>query len=97
MNPVQTYEGKIIDKHGVAIPNAIVSVIESSVPFPEIALLTDFDGQFAINFPNGKFILQAIGHDNSNCKVEITNNDDQLLNIIYDNSEDIRIVFFELE
>lgn len=52
--------GIIQDLNGNPVPNALVSVEWSSVPFPEMAFRTDFKGRFQIGLPVGeRFRLAA--------------------------------------
>jgi hypothetical protein len=38
-----------------------VTIVESTVPMPEIALLCDDDGRFSLRLPTGRFTLRAHG------------------------------------
>jgi Carboxypeptidase regulatory-like domain len=51
--------GRVVDEHGEAVPNALVAIVASTVPMPEIALQTDAAGRFALRLPPGRFTLRA--------------------------------------
>jgi hypothetical protein len=53
--------GRVVDASGAPVPDAIVSIVESSVPMPEIALLCDAGGRFSLRLPPGRFTLRAHG------------------------------------
>ena len=41
------------------MPGALVTIVESSVPMPEIALVCDERGRFGLRLPPGRFKLSA--------------------------------------
>jgi hypothetical protein len=41
------------------VPGALVTIVESSVPMPEIALVCDERGRFSLRLPPGRFKLSA--------------------------------------
>ena len=43
------------------MPGALVSIVASSVPMPEIALVCGGDGRFELRLPAGRFTFQAHG------------------------------------
>lgn len=51
--------GVVVDHAGEPVPLAHVVVVAGSVPVPEIALVADEQGGFAINLPEGAFRLRA--------------------------------------
>jgi hypothetical protein len=51
--------GVVVDGAGAPVPGAYVVVVEASVPVPEIALVADAQGGFAVNLPEGTFLLRA--------------------------------------
>jgi hypothetical protein len=53
--------GRVVDAHGVSVPGAIVVIAASSVPMPEIALVTDGTGRFSMRLPPGVFTIRAHG------------------------------------
>jgi Carboxypeptidase regulatory-like domain len=63
--------GRVVDARGAPVPDAFVSVVESSVPVPEIALRTDELGRFSLRLPEGRFTLRADrGGANGQARVE---------------------------
>ena len=51
------------DKTGRPVAEASLSVVASSVPFPEIAFLTDETGVVQVFLPAGEFTFRAHGSD----------------------------------
>lgn len=54
---------RIVGADGEAVTRASLSVIESSVPFPEVALLADARGTVSLRLPAGRFTLRATSAD----------------------------------
>jgi hypothetical protein len=50
----------VVDAAGHPVPDAVIAVVSSTVPFPEIALRCDADGRFALRLPHGRFVLRAL-------------------------------------
>jgi hypothetical protein len=53
--------GRVVDVTGAPVPDALVAIVASTVPMPEIALLSDTAGRFAVRLPPGRFTLRAHG------------------------------------
>ncbi len=51
--------GRVVDARGAPVPDALVTVVAGTVPFPEIALLVDAEGRFTLRLPDGRFTLRA--------------------------------------
>ena len=51
--------GRVVNRNGAPVPDALVSIVESTVPMPEVALVGDADGRFALSLPPGRFTLRA--------------------------------------
>jgi hypothetical protein len=51
--------GRVVDASGEPVPKALVTIVESTVPMPEIALQSDDGGRFALRLPPGRFTLRA--------------------------------------
>jgi Carboxypeptidase regulatory-like domain len=51
--------GRVVDGGGRPVPHAFVMVVDGPVPVPEIALVTDDDGRFALTLPAGRWTVQA--------------------------------------
>jgi hypothetical protein len=51
--------GRVVDARGAPAPDALVTVVAGTVPVPEIALLVDAEGRFALRLPDGRFTLRA--------------------------------------
>ena len=64
--------GRVIDAAGLPVGEAFVSVIWGTTPFPEIALVTEADGSFAIRLPDGRFILRANTADGRTGEAEVS-------------------------
>jgi hypothetical protein len=52
---------RIVDQDGRPVSEATVTVVRSTVPFPEIALIPDADGIVEVKLPPGTFTFQAYG------------------------------------
>jgi hypothetical protein len=57
--------GRVIDAGGAPIQGARIVIVASAVPMPEIALLSDEQGRFALRLPPGRFTLRAHGSGGS--------------------------------
>jgi hypothetical protein len=53
--------GRVVDAAGAPVPEALVSIVAGTVPMPEIALMADAEGRFALRLPAGRFTLRAHG------------------------------------
>ena len=53
--------GRVVDSGGAAVPYAHIVIVASSVPMPEIALVSDDAGRFLLRLPAGVFTLRAHG------------------------------------
>jgi hypothetical protein len=53
--------GRVVDRTGAPVPDALVAIVASSVPMPEIALVSDYAGRFTLRLPPGNFTLRASG------------------------------------
>ena len=51
--------GRVVDERGEAVPDALVAIPAGTAAVPEIALLTDPAGRFALRLPPGRFTLSA--------------------------------------
>lgn len=63
--------GVVVDGADAPVPGAYLVVVEASVPLPEIALVADAQGGFAINLPEGTFRLRA-EHDGRAGEIRVT-------------------------
>jgi hypothetical protein len=52
-----------VDETGAPVPGALVSIVDSSVPMPEITLVCNKDGRFGLRLPAGRFIFRAHGDE----------------------------------
>lgn len=50
---------RVLSRDGRPAPDAIVSVLRSSVPFPEIALIPDQSGAVELRLPAGRYTFEA--------------------------------------
>ena len=62
----------VLDEGDQPVAEAVVAVVRSSVPFPEIALLTDEAGRVEMHLPPGVFSFRARGPDDKSGEVEVT-------------------------
>jgi hypothetical protein len=62
-DPIAFRSGRVVHSDGQPVPGALVSIVESTVPMPEIAMKADEDGRFALRLPPGRFRLRAHGQD----------------------------------
>ena len=61
MSVTHRRHGRVVDTTGRPVPGAFVTVIEGTVPVPEIALVTGEEGEFAMALPEGRFRVRATG------------------------------------
>lgn len=61
---------RVVDEAGSPVEEASVVVVSSSVPFPEMAMLTDAAGKLTLFLPVGRFELEARGPGGGKGKVE---------------------------
>ena len=62
---------KVMDDTGAPLEGAFVAVEKSSVPFPEIALVTDAEGSVQLFLPEGHFRIVANARDDRRGAVEV--------------------------
>ncbi|HYN03938.1 MAG TPA: hypothetical protein VE359_15930 [Vicinamibacteria bacterium] len=62
----------VLDEGDQPVAEAVVAVVRSSVPFPEIALLTDEAGAVELHVPAGVFAFRAQGPGGTSGEVEVT-------------------------
>jgi hypothetical protein len=55
--------GRVIGAKGEPVAEAMVAVVEATAPVPEIALVTDEDGRFALGVRPGTYRLRATTRD----------------------------------
>ena len=60
---------RVVDTTGAAVAGAIVAIEASTVPVPEIALVTDDDGIARLSLPPGKFRIGARTKDGRQASV----------------------------
>ena len=61
----------VTDTAGRPLPEATVSVVDSSVPFPEIAMLTNELGVVELLLPKGQFTFGAHGPANAGGRASV--------------------------
>lgn len=64
---------RIVDQNERPVVAANVAVVRSTVPFPEIALITDVDGIVEVYLPPGTFTFRAHGPFDQKGEVTVTN------------------------
>ena len=62
----------VLDEGSRPVADAAVALARSSVPFPEIALLTDEKGVVELQLPPGVFAFRAVGPGDVSGDVEVT-------------------------
>jgi len=62
---------RVVDAEGRPLAGANVSVVWSSVPVPEIALLTDAHGVLRLPLPPGRFRLRAHAPGSASGEAEV--------------------------
>jgi len=70
--PPPELPGRVVDPDGRPAPGALVVIVESTVPMPELALQCDDDGRFAIRLPAGRFTLRAHAPDGRQGETTVT-------------------------
>jgi hypothetical protein len=70
MNPACRCYGRVVDGSGRPVPGAFVTVIEGTVPMPEIALVTGEKGDFVMSLPEGRFRVRATGPEGAVCEAD---------------------------
>jgi hypothetical protein len=71
--------GRVVGADGRPAGEALVSVVWSTVAFPEAALATEADGTFALGLPPGRFRLQAHTADGRSGELETAGESDEEL------------------
>src|SRR5215211_7262870 len=56
---VANRSGFVVDENGMPVPGALVAVVASTVPMPEIAVVCDCTGRFEVRLPAGQFTFRA--------------------------------------
>ncbi len=64
---------RVVDESGVAVKGAFISVLRSTVPFPEISLITGENGVVKTFLPYGKFVIGVDAPENRHVEVEFDN------------------------
>lgn len=62
----------VLDERGRPVADAAVALARSSVPYPEIALLTDENGVVELQLPPGVFAFRASGPGDRSGDLEVT-------------------------
>lgn len=63
---------RVLDEGGRPVADGVVALARSSVPYPEIALLSDEDGVVELRLPPGTFVFRARGPGGSFADIEVT-------------------------
>jgi hypothetical protein len=61
--PPPELPGRVVDRDAQPVPGALLVIVESTVPMPEIAIQSDEDGRFALRLPEGGFTLRGHSPD----------------------------------
>jgi len=62
---------RVVDRHGRAVAGARLAVVESTVPFPEVALIADAEGRVSLALRPGRFTFRAHAPDGQTGEVEV--------------------------
>jgi hypothetical protein len=62
---------RIVDETGSPVEGAFVSVLRSTVAFPEIALVTDGNGIVQLSLPEGRYVIGANATGERHGEVEV--------------------------
>ncbi len=73
---------RIVNEMGVPMEGAFVSVVRSSVAFPEIALAADSGGFVQLCLPEGKFVIGANAEGERYGQMEIDTSGDDLGDVV---------------
>lgn len=65
MSTAKERHGRVVDSGGAPVSGARVVIVASTVPMPEIALITDARGRFSLSLPPGQFTMRAHGSDDA--------------------------------
>jgi hypothetical protein len=71
MSDLTECHGEVVDTASAPVPGARIAIVASSVPMPEIALVSDADGSFSLRLPAGRFTLRAHGPGGTSGEVEV--------------------------
>lgn len=55
--------GRVVDRGARSVAGALVVIIESTVPMPEMAIECDDAGRFAVRLADGRFTFRAHAPD----------------------------------
>lgn len=61
MSRLMARHGRVVDVRGAPVRDAQIVIVASTVPMPEIALVSDAEGRFSLMLPPGRFTLRAHG------------------------------------
>lgn len=61
----------MVDGHGDGVAGALVMVVRGTAPTPEIGIVTDAAGGFAIALPEGRFTIRAV-KDGASAENDVT-------------------------
>jgi hypothetical protein len=67
---------RVVDETGAPVAGALVSVAWSTVPFPEIALVTDAKGEVLMPLARGRYRILAHAADGRQGSLEATVGED---------------------
>jgi len=59
----QQLPGRVVERDGRPVAGALVVIVESTVPMPELAIQCDDAGRFAVGLLDGRFPFRAHAPD----------------------------------
>ncbi len=72
-------KGTVQDRQGLPVPEALIAVEYGTVPYPDMAIFSDEEGNFSINLPVGHFRLAGHSQDGDYGTVECDSDADEHL------------------
>jgi hypothetical protein len=69
------------DAAGRPVPGAIIEVVRSTAPVPEVGHLTNAEGRLWLHLPPGCFTLRAAAADGSRGEAEANGEQDEVIEI----------------
>jgi hypothetical protein len=65
------HRGRVLDRQGHPVEGALIGVEWGTAPVPEIALVSDADGRFALDLPAGRFRIWVHAPDGRRTVLEV--------------------------
>jgi hypothetical protein len=72
-------KGTVEDQQGLPVAEALIAVESGTAPYPDMAILSDEEGNFSIHLPSGHFLLGAHSPEGGYGTVECDSDADEHL------------------